>query len=283
MHVLLTAALLGAPLAAQARDTTVRLTPGTTVEVSSFSQPIMVTGTSGDLLTVRGATIDVGRRTVEIDGQVFGRGPKGPIMIQLPTSARLTIDAVSGPVTVTNAPDRLEIDAVDGPVNITGGRGEMSISATGEISVANFAGERLSINGLAGGIIVRGASGIVEIENVNGPILLERMASRDVQISSVNGQVRWRGDFDPAGRFTIESHNGGIELVVPATLSARLQIETFNGGLSSEIPARITGDDRRRDGPPTERSITATYGRGQAAIDITTFNGGIRILRLGGT
>lgn len=283
MYFLLTVALLSPPLGLQARDTTVQLTPGTTVEVSSFSQPVMVTGTSGNQLTVRGASVDVGRRSVDVDGQVFGRGTKGPIVIQLPTSARLVIGSVSGPVTVTNAPDRVEIDAVDGPVSISGGRGQMSISATGEISVTEFAGERLSINGLAGGITVRGARGILEIENVNGPILLERIMSRDAQISSVNGQVRWRGDFDPAGRFTIESHNGGIELAVPATLNARLQIETFNGGFSSELPARITGDDRTRDGPPTERSITATYGRGQAAIDITTFNGGIRILRLGGT
>ncbi len=282
MYLTLAMTLIAAPVTNQPSDTTLRLEPGTTIEVSSFSQPVVVTGTSGNQLTVRGASIDVGRGHIDIDGSVFGTRAKGPIMIEVPTSARMTIDVVSGAVTVTNAPDHLEIEAVDGPISITGGRGEMEVSATGEITIADFAGTRLSINGLAGGITVRDAGGIIEIDNVNGPILLERITSRDVQISSVNGQVRWRGDFDPAGRYSIESHNGGIELSVPSALNARLQIETFNGGLSSELPARITGDGSKGNGPPTERNIVATYGRGQASIDITTFNSGVQVRKLGG-
>lgn len=264
------------------RDTTLEIAPGTTVAVSSLAQPIVVTGTSGTRLTVRGASVDLSQRRIEINGQIFSRGPKGPIMIEVPTSVRLRIDAVSGPVTVTNAPDHLEIDAVDGPVQITGGQGEIIVSATGEISVTDFRGTHLGIDGLAGSITVRGASGSIEIENVNGPILLEHITSRDVQVSSVNGQVRWRSDFDPAGRYVIDSHNGGIELWVPASLNAKLRIETFNGGFSSELPARVTGDDRDRSSLPTERDITATYGRGQASIDITTFNGGVQVRKFGG-
>lgn len=282
MAILALMALAAAPLASQVRDTTLRVEPGIRVEVSSLTQPIMVTGTSGNQLTVRGASIDGDKNHIDIDGQLFGKGTKGPIILQVPTTAHVVINTMSGPVTVVNAPDHLEIEAVDGPVSVTGGRGEMAISAIGEISITDFTGTTLSIEGVAGGITVRGASGSLEIENVNGQILLERIASRAVQINSVNGQIRWRGDFDPAGHYTIESHNGGVELTVPSTLSAKLQIETFNGGFSSEIPARVTGDATNRNGFPTERDITATYGRGQATIEITTFNAGIQVRKLGG-
>lgn len=258
-------------------DTTFRLARGTSVEISSFSQPIVVTGVEGDQVVVQGGDVDVERGRVSIDGRMFGPGAQGPIMVRLPTWVRLSVSAVNGPVTITNAPVRLEVDAVNGRLEVSGGTGQMILSAIGDIVVRGFTGTQLDIEGVSGGISVRGATGRIAIENVNGPIQLDGIDSRDVTVSSTNGQVRWRGGFDPAGRYRIESHNGGIEIHAPANLNARIRLITFQGGLSSEIPATIAGPDERRNGPMSERKVTATYGRGQATIDITTFNGGVRV------
>ncbi len=264
-------------------DTTFRLTRGAVIEISSFSQPIVVTGVEGDEVVVQGADVDVGRGQVSIDGKMFGRGSQGPIMVRLPTWAHLSVSAVNGPITITNAPARLEVDAVNGRVEVSGGTGQMVLSAIGEIVVRGFTGTQLDIEGVSGSISVRGATGRIAIENVNGPIQLDDIESRDVSVASTNGQVRWKGGFDPAGRYRIESHNGGIEIHAPANLNARIRLTTFQGGLSSEIPATIAGPDERRNGPMSERRVTATYGRGQATIDITTFNGGVRVRDLSKT
>lgn len=270
-------AILVAQPGAVPTDTTVRLARGTKVEISSFSQPVVVTGIDGDELVVQGANVDVESRQVSIDGKMFGPGSQGPITVRLPTWAQLYVSAVNGPITITNAPIRLEVDAVNGRVEVVGGTGQMVLSAIGEIVVRGFAGTQLEIEGVSGSISVRGATGRIAIENVNGPIQLEGIESRDVSVASTNGQVRWKGGFDPAGRYRIESHNGGIEIDAPLTLNARIRLTTFQGGLSSEIPATIAGPDERSNGPMSERRVTATYGRGQATIDIATFNGGVRV------
>ncbi len=270
-------AMLFAHPGAVPTDTTIRLARGTTVEISSFSQPVVVTGIDGDELVVQGADVDVGSRQVSIDGKMFGPGSQGPIMVRLPIWAHLNVSAVNGPITITNAPVRLEVDAVNGRVEVTGGTGQMVLSAIGEIVVRGFAGTQLDIEGISGAISVRGATGRIGIENVNGPIHLDGITSRDITVSSTNGQVQWRGDFDPAGRYRIETHNGGVEIHAPLSLNARIRLTTFQGGLSSEIPATIAGPDERRNGPMSERRVTATYGRGQATVDITTFNGGVQV------
>ncbi|MEO5824393.1 MAG: DUF4097 family beta strand repeat-containing protein [Gemmatimonadales bacterium] len=208
---------------------------------------------------------------------MFGRGSQGQIVVRLPTWAHLSVSAVNGPITVTNAPNRLEADAVNGRLEVSGGTGQMMLSAIGEIVVRGFGGTQLDIEGVSGSISVRGATGRIAVENVNGPILLDAIDSRDVTVSSTNGQVRWKGGFDPAGRYRIETHNGGVEINAPVTLDARIRLTTFQGGLSSEIPATIAGPSDRNNGPMSERRVTATYGRGQATIDITTFNGGVQV------
>lgn len=270
-------AVVVAPGGTVSIDTTFRLARGVTVEISSFSQPIVVTGVEGDEVVVQGADVDVDNRQVSIDGKMFGRGSQGPIMVRLPTWVHLSVSAVNGPITITNAPARLEVDAVNGRLEVSGGTGQMVLSAIGEIVVRGFTGTQLDIDGVSGSISVRGATGRIAIENVNGPILLDAINSRDVTVSSTNGQVQWKGGFDPAGRYRIETHNGGVEIDAPANLNARIRLTTFQGGLASEIPATIAGPDERRDGPMSERKVTATYGRGQATIDITTFNGGVRV------
>ncbi|MBA2292228.1 MAG: DUF4097 family beta strand repeat protein [Gemmatimonadales bacterium] len=276
---MLPALLLYAVIAAggTASDTTFRLARGTAVDISSFAQPVVVTGGAGDEVSVQGADVDVGRGQVSIEGRMFGPGAQGPIVVRVPTWVHLTVDAVNGAVTITNAPARVEVDAVNGRVDVSGGTGQMMLSAIGEIVVRGFTGTQLDIEAVSGGISVRGATGKIAIENVNGPIQLEGIDSRDVTVESTNGQVRWRGGFDPAGRYRIESHNGGIDVHAPANLNARIRFITFQGSLSSEIPATIAGPDERRNGPMSERKVTATYGRGQATIDITTFNGGVQV------
>jgi len=277
------ALLLAATLALPAPDTPVRLPRGTTVEISTFDRPVRLNGVAGDRVTVRGTGLELDGRTLEIDGGMPGRSGRGPVTIDVPTWATVRIETVSGEVVITEAPTDLQVDAVDGRIAVRGGGGEMSLSGTGAIEVTDFRGSRLGIEGLTGSIRVAGATGSLEIESVNGQIGLERVTSRDVQVSTTNGQVSWAGPLDPAGTYRFETHNGNIVLRLPPRVSARLRVETFNGSFDTRIPAATTGAAERRPGPPRERRVTATYGRGEATVELSSFNGSVVVRPLGET
>lgn len=267
------------PLAAP--DTSFRVAAGASVDITARTQPVIITGTTGDVITVHGASVEVDGKHIDIEGALLASGIDAPIIVRIPTSVRLEIDAVLGAVTITNAPDRVEVHAVNGAVRVTGGRGEMEISAMGAVTVTGFAGTRLSVNGLSGAVTIQGATGEISVESVSGPVFLEGIASRSVTVQAVNGLIRWRGAFDPKGHFEFESHNGGVEFIVPASFDARLEVETFNGGLSSALPAQKSGD-AAGGGIFGERNITAIYGKGRATIEVSTFNGGVHVRKLDG-
>lgn len=264
-------------------DTTIRLPRGTAVEISSFDRPVRLTGVAGDRVTVRGASLELDGGTLEIDGGLPGFSGRGPVTVEVPTWAMVQVETVSGEVVIVDAPAGLEVDAVDGRIVVRGGGGAMLLSGTGPVEVTDFRGSRLTIEGLAGPIRIAGATGTLEIESVNGPVSLTRVQSRDVQVSTTNGEVLWAGPLDPAGSYRFETHNGNIALRLPVAVSARLRVETFNGAFETRIPATTTGEVERRPGPPRERRVTATYGRGEATVDLSSFNGTVTVRPLGET
>ena len=69
--------------------------------------------------------------------------------------------------------------------------------------------------------------------------------------------------------------NGGISLVVPASISARLTAETRMGRISTE-GLRLRDEDRQQ-GRWTGDRVQATLGRGGPAFRLATTNGGVSI------
>jgi DUF4097 and DUF4098 domain-containing protein YvlB len=277
LTALLMATMFALPTASPALDTTLRVAPNSRIAIIGVDQPIQVTGTTGTQLRVSGAAVHTGGDGITI-GTLSDDGE--PIVVHLPVTSRLRIDATSGSVTVTNAPQLLEITAIDGQVQVSGGTGRMRVSSIGGIAVRNFRGGRLSLEGLAGPISVTGATGVIEIENVSGPIELRDVVSNDVRVTATDGPIRWRGDFAPTGRYRFETHDGGIELTVPRSFDAQLQLTSFDGGLATEIPATITRNSGERGDWIGERRTTAVWRQGRATIDITSFDGGVTVRAL---
>lgn len=284
LTLLAVAALVHAPT-----DTSVRIARGDRVTIDAGMQSVLVRGVDGDRVTTTGGDLDYDKGEVVIDamtasikGMIRGRG--GNLVISVPRWASVSVTSINGSIRVEDAPEGLEAEAVNGGVTVSGGSGTMTLSsATGEVRVRDFRGQRLEIESIAGAVEVDGATGSLVIESVNEPIVLRRITARSVDASSTNGHIRWIGAIDPGGRYRFESHNGRVVLQVPGSLDARLRITTFLGDFSTSIPATTSGRATGTPGEDAERTFTVTFGRGAASVEIQTFNGSVRVEPIGAT
>jgi DUF4097 and DUF4098 domain-containing protein YvlB len=132
---------------------------------------------------------------------------------------------------------------------------DLTLSGTnGGLGVEEVEG-RMNLTTTNGGISIRGAAGEVRGITTNGGI--------DVRLSGGS----WRG----AG-LDLRTTNGGVTLHAPANYSARVTARTTNGGINTEFPMTVQG----RIG----RSLEGEIGQGGALLNITTTNGGIRLMRI---
>ena len=296
--LLLALALYPGPVVA---DTSIRLARGSAVEIKSDVGAITVRVGADDLLTVRGGRVR-GRATVQVEGDDPSQSRNSSLEVTIPAWARLEVSSDNGDLTFIGTPARLHAETVNGQITVKGGSGTADLeSVNGNCSVTDFHGDKLSIDATSGDITITGGTGSFSVASVNGAIHLRDMRATDVQASSVNDGVEYSGTLDPRGSYNIESHNGEINLWLPADVSARMKISTFNGAFASpDISATTNGsrDAARSDVGNAKGSkgnkgskaskesdsgaqeFTATFGKGDASVSLDSFNGNITVHRL---
>ncbi|MEO6102089.1 MAG: DUF4097 family beta strand repeat-containing protein [Pseudoxanthomonas sp.] len=211
---------------------------------------------------------------VEYPGNSGWSGKKsGPTDLQLtvPLRAELDIDSVSANVDVSGAAAaRLSIDSVSGDVSVA--------AAPSEVSVESVSGDlRLTVNSsevdaqtVSGNIVLRGRmNGDINTETVSGDIdvVVNGESVRDLSANTVSGNADLRTALAPKGEIKLESVSGDLVLVVPKNVSAQARGESFSGNLKAS-GAQI---HKPEHGPGS--SFNTRYGNGDGEISIETFSG----------
>lgn len=215
--------------------------------------------------------VDASGSVVDIHAE---RGHDDPIdyTITVPITMDLDIHGVDTSVVVEGTQGRLDIQTVKGAVEVRGGRSAIHLSSVqGSISLSGARG-RVDLQSVNQSITATDVVGDLEAQTVNGGIRLTRIDARTVQASTVNGRIIYDGALKPDGWYRFNSHNGGIDLVVPPDAGASVRVSTFNGELKPAFPIRVS---RSRDA----RQFEFTLGSGGARIEIESFNGTVRLLR----
>ena len=124
-------------------------------------------------------------------------------------------------------------------------------------------------------------------QTVNGEMSAEGLKA-DVKASTVNGSVRVTttglaeastvngsvyvemGRTDWTNELEFSTVNGGLTLVLPASLNTEIRASTVNGDLVTDYPLTITG----RFG---KRRMQGTIGSGGRSLNLSTVNGEIRL------
>lgn len=251
------------------------------VDVRTWDRPeVKIEGSLGqgvEKLEIEG---DSGHLTVRVKypnrggGGLFGSNDKSEptdLRLTVPVRADLDVDVVSADVSVEGiASSQLSIDSVSGDVTVAGAPNEASVDSVSGDLMLTLNSNRVRAESVSGDLTLRGRmSGEVDVETVSGRVDVSVLQNRLQRLSgsSVSGDIRVATGLARNGRITLETVSGDLVLVMPGDLSANVRGESFSGDLTAPGAQVI----RPKHGPGS--SFEHRYGSGDGDISIDTFSG----------
>ena len=133
------------------------------------------------------------------------------------------------------------------------------------------AGVRFRGKTVNGDVEARNLGGDVDARTVNGSINVSTTGLASA--TTVNGSITAAmGRADWSDGLEFKTVNGGIDLSLPAGLSAEVEAETLNGDIQTDFPLTVTGRF-------SKRRLSGTIGGGGRELRLKTVNGSVHIRR----
>src|SRR6185295_8083196 len=110
---------------------------------------------------------------------------------------------------------------------------------------------------------VKDASGEVDASTVNGVLSVVGGTFDRLRLETVSGELRFEGSLAKGATLDAETVSGGIDVALPAGISADFSITTFSGGITNEL-----GPAAQKTGKWTpEKELSFTVGAGGAKVN----------------
>ncbi|MDH3427312.1 MAG: DUF4097 domain-containing protein [Gemmatimonadota bacterium] len=272
------AALIASMGMTQQMDTTFAVSGSGQLDLQNHEGTVTVSTWDRDELRIR-ANWDDGERPVAIRAagstvrvRVQGRYglPRVEFDITAPRGMSIALQGVELAVTIDGSAGNISVNSVEGAIDVTGGSGNVAIQAVdGDVRVREARGN-IAVHAIEGDVSVVDSRGTVRVESVEGDVDLLNIDSENVGVNVVDGDVTFRGAIHDGGRYFMSTHDGDLDITVPANANARVSIATFDGELVSDIPIQIEGDF-------SQKRFSFTLGTGRALIELSSFDGVIRL------
>jgi DUF4097 and DUF4098 domain-containing protein YvlB len=199
--------------------------------------------------------------------------------LMVPEGTRVKAAATSGAVQVSGTRGEVEIGTRTGSITVADVQGLVTLtSLAGAVTASDIDGD-LAVSTAGGAVTAHDVRGDVRVKTVGGAIELHDVDSRNVSAQSTGGSVTFEGSFAEGGRYELGSHAGTVRLLLPEDASVELTVETFTGAVETDFPVTLGGGARRGAQP---RTLGFTLGRGEARVQVRTFNGAVVLQREGG-
>ena len=261
-------------------DRTVDVQPGTRLQLDNHFGDVTIRTWNRSAVRVQGShpsgtTVDVqsGGSLLQIDADRPG-SHSNPITYSLtiPADMPIEVEVIQGDVDVAGTRAGMDIQSVHGSITVVGGADVLALeSVQGLITVTGAEG-RVNVTSVNQGIELADIRGDVQAEAVNGRIRMRGIDAGRVSAETVNGSVSYEGAIRNDGWYRFSTHNGGIELTIPANAGATFTASTFNGTLHTAFPVTL---HEAKEG----KEFTFTLGSGGARIELESFNGTMSIRR----
>ena len=281
MIVQLVAVALASMSMVQEVDTTFAVSPGAHLDLQNHEGTVTVGTWDRDEIRIR-ARWDEGRRPVAIRTSDKGvrvrvepRDAGLPYVefdVTTPRSMSVAVQGVEVSARIEETTGNVNVQSVEGAVEVNGGRGNISLQVVdGAITVRNADG-KISVNSVDGTVAITDSRGAMRIESVDGDVTLRGIDSDDVSVNVVDGNVIYAGTIHDDGRYFLSTHDGDLSVTIPRNTNARISIATFDGDLVSDIPIQLEGDF-------SQKRFSFTIGTGRALMELSSFDGEIRLTR----
>jgi len=150
-----------------------------------------------------------------------------------------------------------------------------STNVSASLRVTLPPGVKVDAHTLNGPITMVGATGGITARTLNGSINIQRSAG-PVEAKGTNGSIEVSLDsLGPEDTVVLESVNGSMTAIMPATLDGDVELKTVNGGVRSDF--QISGD-----GEMSSHSLRGQIGSSSREVVLKTVNGNVSLLKLQG-
>jgi hypothetical protein len=206
------------------------------------------------------------------------RGPSGLIDFTLTVPRWMAVN-LSGSylaATIEGTSAEVNVETVGGDITVRGGSGTVTLrSIEGEIRADGSAG-KLQATTVNDSITLNNVSGDVVAETTNGDVAITASKAASLEVSTVNGDVRFEGPTADKGTYRVSTHNGDIQVSLGQQANATVFVRTYGGDFSSDFPITLPDGMSARSG---NKRFNFTLGGGSARVELESFQGDIRVMR----
>ncbi len=278
MIIHIAAALIASMAMTQQMDTTFTVSGSGQLDLSNHQGMVTISTWDRDEMRIR-ATWDEGSQPVSIRNvgstvrvrveRAYGL-PRVEFDLTVPRRMSIALQGVELDVAIDGSEGNISVQSVEGSIDVEGGTGNVAIQTVdGDVTVRNANGN-ITLHAIEGDVTVVDSRGAIDVETVEGDVGLLDIDSKNIRVNVVDGDVTFRGAIHDDGRYFISTHDGDLEITFPRDANARVTITTFDGELVSDIPIQVEGDF-------SQKRFSFTMGTGQALVELSSFDGEIRL------
>jgi hypothetical protein len=174
--------------------------------------------------------------------------------------AKVRIENASGSTTLRKISNGIEVKTFEGNISVEDSSGAITLTGT-------------SGNILAFDVSANEIGDIFKVKTGSGTINLKNIGFTQVEANSNSGSIRYNGEFSEGGQYNFGTLNGAMTLLMPKDSSCKVNATYSFGSFSSEIPFKA---EQKSSGNEVKK-LSAIFGKGDATINLTTYNGRILI------
>jgi DUF4097 and DUF4098 domain-containing protein YvlB len=205
------------------------------------------------------------------------------VSLDVPRGATLFLKTQDGDIEIA--------DVAEAHLETSGGRMELrrvskvteATSVGGDVELDNSSG-RARLTSFGGSIEVTDfraldANDFLKMRTTSGDILLKQVTQTRVDATTISGELKLEGKLARGGSYTFMTTTGDLTLALPADSSFKLNARiSENGEIVTEFPIKYSGSTSPGSLMQAGR-LSGTYGTGDATLNLTSFNGTIRLMK----
>jgi hypothetical protein len=205
----------------------------------------------------------------------------------IPAKASAKIDSVTGSVDLENIGGTAKVEVVTGNASVEKNGGAVKVevvtgaivvkkadkgvdceTVTGKIEAQNITGDAF-LKTVTGRITASQIKGSIKFNVVTGRVELSEVSEASfVDGEIVTGAFLYDGKIKRDGRYTINTHTGKIEMILPEDSDFDLEANTFSGEIESDFDIKVSGRI-------SKKRISGVVNEGGALVKLSTFSGNI--------
>lgn len=179
--------------------------------------------------------------------------------ITVPIEAELQVRTDSGSVVVESVHGDMSFDTVAANVSLQDVEGILVIKSVG------------------GSLVCTRCAGRLDATSISGNLSLLQPLLNHVRLQTSSGSIRFDGDFLSRGIYVMKNYSGTIDVRFSDRNSFDVRATSLYGLVVNQAP--VVPDTHRVAPPPPSmaRSLVGSVNQGQARVELSSFNGTIRI------